>query len=102
MTRDELLEQINFYTICTRETKPGMVCDNKHLRKIYPEWFALRAVLEVHTPWTYTNYRGQEIQFCRGCWQGIEDGFIEYPCPTIQAIEEELTLIDTTSTDVLE
>jgi len=46
--------------------------------------------MEEHTPWIYTNFRGQEIPFCRGCPRGIEDGFADYPCPTIQAIEKEL------------
>jgi hypothetical protein len=44
--------------------------------------FALRAVVEVHTP-----IEGHE-HLCGGCWFG--DGMMAYPCPTILAIEKEL------------
>jgi hypothetical protein len=44
--------------------------------------FALRAVVELHTP-----IDGHE-HLCGGCWFG--DGMMAYPCPTIQAIENEL------------
>lgn len=53
-------------------------------------WRALKSVAELHEPWIYTNSRGQEILFCRGCWRGIEDGYAEYPCSTIQVLEKEL------------
>ena len=80
MTHDELLAKINYYTVCTQPTKPEMVCDNEHLKEIYPEWFALRAVVELHKPVTTTIG-----SFCKAC--GITS---DYPCPTIQAIEKEL------------
>ncbi len=50
MTHDELLAKINPYTTCTQSTKAKMICDNKHLKEIYPEWFALRAVVELAKP----------------------------------------------------
>ena len=83
MTHDELLARMNLYTVCDRPTKPGMVCDNEHLRESYPEWFALRAVVELHKPTVQTK-DGEPICGCAyGAWT-------VYPCPTIQAIEKEL------------
>lgn len=82
MNHDELLEMINAYTICDRETKPGMVCDNKHLKEIYPEWFALKAIVELHKK----DVRGN----CDICTWITNGGLVMYPCPTIQAIEKEL------------
>jgi len=75
MTHDELLAKIVNY--------PDSILFAQYYR-------ALRAIAELHYPWIYTNYRGQEIPFCRGCYRGVEDGFDEYPCPTIRAIEKEL------------
>jgi hypothetical protein len=46
-------------------------------------WSALRAVVELHNP-----IEGHE-HLCGGCWFG--DGMMPYPCPTIQAIEKELS-----------
>jgi hypothetical protein len=82
MTHDELLEFVN------KDIDQGSLA----VLEWFParSLFALRAVMELHQPWISTNLRGQEILYCRGCWQGIEDGFAEYPCPTIQAITEEL------------
>ena len=79
MTHDELLAKLDAYTICTLPTKAGMVCDNAHLKEMYPEWFALRAVVELHRPMENSPY-------CEHCCLA---GF-EYPCFTIQAIEKEL------------
>jgi hypothetical protein len=73
LTHDELLAKIDSLSCCSGAHE-----------------LALKAVMEEHTPWIYTNFRGQEIPFCRGCPRGIEDGFADYPCPTIQAIEKEL------------
>jgi hypothetical protein len=55
--------------------------------------FALRAVVELHKPkkttppWAYEKYLA-----CSACEVYTNDGayFLEYPCPTIQAIEKEL------------
>ena len=63
MTHDELLEKLV-------HTYAG------------PIYHALRAVVVLHRP--YLNYKDQEC-FCRHCGEDIS-----YPCPTIQAIEEEL------------
>ena len=45
-------------------------------------FYALRAVVELHNP-----IKGHE-HLCGGCWFG--DGMMAYPCPTIQAIQEQL------------
>jgi hypothetical protein len=64
MTHDELLKRIGHPFEFIAPTK------------------ALRAVVELHKP--YINYKGQEC-FCRRCGENVN-----YPCPTIQAIEREL------------
>ena len=54
---------------------------------------ALRAVVELHKPfettppWEYVKYMA-----CDACESWTTDGayFLPYPCPTIQAIEEQL------------
>ena len=69
MTHDELLANINNLT----------VVDGIFMKD------ALRAVVELHKPITSGNET-----LCAGCpgGYGIDDS---YPCPTIQAIEKELT-----------
>jgi hypothetical protein len=64
MTHDELLEEINF-----------LLLDGLHA------WFqpALREVVELHKP----DSQHSDGTFCNEC-------VIDYPCPTIQAIEKEL------------
>ena len=44
-------------------------------------FYALRAVVELHKPWNFG---------CSHCIN-IEGGYMSYPCPTIQAIEKELS-----------
>lgn len=67
ITNDELLDTIE-----------------RHQNSYMPEakdvtaWDALKAVVELHKPFT-----NQYLTYCQGC----EDA---YPCPTIQAIEKEL------------
>ena len=81
MTHDELLERMNLYTVCDKPTKPGMVCDNEHLRESYPEWFALRAVVERHRE--SAEHKDIPAGICIECGE-------KYPCPTIEDITEEL------------
>jgi hypothetical protein len=71
MTHDELLIEIN-----RRLDVAYYNGDPQSMR-------ALRAVVELHKP--HDKYEG----VCGGCWEE-ESGFSDYPCPTIQAIEEEL------------
>jgi hypothetical protein len=47
---------------------------------------ALRAVVELHKPWLGTM---TSKLYCTHC-ENVTDSSIEYPCPTIQAIEKEL------------
>ena len=73
MTHDELLAKIN-------------AAGAYALQADSYGWIALRAVVELHKP---TWYTGQDnSKFCDACssltWQVV------LPCPTIQAIEEEL------------
>ena len=49
--------------------------------------FALRAVVEMHTP--IQSYMFDE-EACSHCSSGEDRSEILYPCPTIQAIEKEL------------
>ena len=71
MTHDELLAKIN--TLETRYTD-------------YPTYLALRAVVDLHKPIeTYNMNNVHKSWFtCNYCNDEA------YPCPTIQAIEEEL------------
>ena len=80
MTHDELLAKIN-------EKEPGTLTYSNgeifHSTRRLISWqLALRAVVELH-PTDYGNWQGEE-NFCDYCK-------VVYPCPTIQAIEKELT-----------
>ena len=76
MTHDELLAKI--------DTLEAKYTD-------YPTYLALRAVVELHKP------SGQGLgyaAYCHQCMFNHGSGEIKnhaYPCPTIQAIEKELT-----------
>jgi hypothetical protein len=50
---------------------------------------ALRAVVELHKPWTMENGDGEESLGC-SCIPGLPAFLNPYPCETIQAIEKEL------------
>ena len=78
MTHDELIRTLkseNFRKSRTAETP----------------YFALRAVVELHKP-SEKNYAGEFG--CMGCGYNSEYSTweMEYPCPTIQAIERELSV----------
>ena len=75
MTHDELLAKIDF-ELKAAELEDICGCPPTHK--------ALRAVVELHHP---LYYRHGEIE-TRGA--KCSDCNIEYPCPTIQAIEKEL------------
>ena len=85
MTHDELLELIaaneEFYGDGTNRT---------------PSWTALRGVVELHKPEYWENihdpnWNGNECSVCftDGNLE-IPSARIDYPCPTIQAIEGQL------------
>ena len=76
MTREELLVKINHFRVVPFD----------------PLIDALRAVVELHKP---LYYRKGEIEtkgaHCDECSKGSHgENAVEYPCPTIQAIEKEL------------
>ena len=71
MTHDELLAKID--TLEARYTD-------------YPTYLALRAVVELHKPLNSLWYK-QII--CESCQEG-NDYPITYPCPTIEAIKEQI------------
>lgn len=50
---------------------------------------ALREVIHLHTP---IMSRTSENLYCEGCWQGMEEGYADYPCKTIQYIQRELEI----------
>ena len=82
MIHDELLATINV-NLCNREG-----CDGEHYKKdnLHGEWFALRAVVELHEPKLDLNgipLMGKFPAKCEICKEF-------YPCKTIQAIEKEL------------
>ena len=78
MTHDELLAKIQ-----------SDYEDNKHFRdeRNWKPFTALSAVVELHTP--RKAYFGDDEIVCRAC--GSADIEWTYPCPTIQAIEKELS-----------
>jgi hypothetical protein len=82
MTHDELLarldNQIENSKVIGCEC---LACDNA---------VALRAVVKLHTP-IYDN-SCFDLDCCGGPYHDLCDGCgDDYPCPTIQAIEKELT-----------
>lgn len=50
---------------------------------------ALREVIHLHTPIMSST---SENLYCEGCWQGMEEGYADYPCKTIQYIQRELEI----------
>jgi hypothetical protein len=77
MTHEELLGTIN---------SPNFM----ESRTLETPYIALRAVLELHKPWTMqTDEEGGEAVGC-SCNLNIPAFLNPYPCPTIQAIEKEL------------
>ena len=81
MTHDELLELIaaneEFYGDGTNRT---------------PSWTALRAVVELHTPFEEDGKLWCKHEVCYNHIEFLErdDCDCSYPCPTIQAIKKEL------------
>jgi len=80
MTHDELMLKINWIIGVHKELPPSV---NDSLK-------ALRAVVELHTPWDFTYPNAGKISYCGGCPNDFENGHPEWPCDTIQVIEKEL------------
>jgi hypothetical protein len=77
MTHDELLDRI-----AQEGLKPYGNVMNTNLT------LALRAVVELHKP-AFTIVDGVKgVEWCYQC--ADQRGYAKYPCPTIQAIEEQL------------
>ena len=74
MTHDELLAKIDNYTCCSGAHE-----------------LALRAVVELHKPIISTAFF-EFLGICLACTPLSLNFYeaIRYPCPTIQAIEEQL------------
>ena len=73
MTHDELLA----------------ICDNYSFKNSAEPVKALRAVVELHKP-VFAIANGVEgPKYCQRCAEGR--GYAKYPCPTIKAIEKELS-----------
>jgi hypothetical protein len=81
MTHDELMAKVHsvFY-----EEEGGTQLDIKTANNQYR---ALYAVVELHKPGGYEYF---EKDICEHCTLDI-DYYIFYPCPTIEAIEKELS-----------
>ena len=75
MTHDELLAKID-YTVAIYE---GLSVLDTRVLTAYLK--ALRAVVELHKPTKNRSIEG---------WCDVCTDYYQYPCPTIQAIEEEL------------
>ena len=75
MTHDELLIEIN------RRLEVALY--NGDPQSIH----ALRAVVELHKPELHQN---DNVERCVQC-SSFSYRYVEYPCPTIQAIEKELS-----------
>ncbi len=78
MTHDELLAKLWILPVNVTELQHGAKAVQ-----------ALRAVVELHKSYPYTNYRGEQLHFCNHCMDD-EINNTDYPCLTIQAIEKEL------------
>lgn len=75
MTHDELLTEIN------RRLEVALY--NGDPQSIH----ALRAVVELHKPELHQN---DNVEGCVQC-SSFSYRYVEYPCPTIQIIEKELS-----------
>ena len=73
MTHDELRDYIDKFDAA------GMINE--------PAVKALRAVVELHEPAIVIYPKEMQILMCMEC--GDEEG-LRYPCPTIEAIQEQL------------
>jgi hypothetical protein len=85
MTHDELLAEIDQW-LTHSEIAKGQ--PNKAINVLK----ALRSIVELHTPEQEIgggcDENGEELWVCTHCRDGY--GFQDYPCLTIQAIQEEI------------
>lgn len=78
MTHDELMALVDSY-------KEG-VCNCKSCNRANAPARTLHAVLNLHKPELHQN---DNVMGCSQC-SSFSFRYIEYPCPTIQAIEKEM------------
>ena len=74
MTHDELLAKIDIWKFQTKGY------DDTY--EVHGILNALRAVVELHHP---------QSEYCWKCSFPLDSIYVPYPCPTIQAIEKELS-----------
>jgi hypothetical protein len=82
MTHDELQQRVNDLYTNVNEENPTRAEESK-------AHYAIRAVVELHKPWTMENGDGEESLGC-SCIPELPAFLNPYPCKTIQAIEKEL------------
>ena len=83
MTNDELLAKLDqrYWKMFNHNSQDQTELGIEHRTFIQNQYFALRAVVELHK-----NYRLDGIYYnCTACGKSVTY------CPTIQAIEKELT-----------
>ena len=104
MTHDDLLKKVETDQEITEYLNKGLINGDITVNTARQHWFqsnALRAVVELHKPVisqqvkdTYPNDQKRmesEPKVCKECSDIWEmDLGVLYPCPTIQAIEEQL------------
>jgi len=88
MTHDELMVKINqrYWKMFNHNSQDQTESGIEHRTFIQNQYFALRAIVELHPMWTdyrYTETSKELVEFC-GCCQE------KWPCKTIQVIQEEL------------
>ena len=81
MTHDELLEKIRLKFFVNEEGATGSGYKESQLRN------AVYAVVELHKPELHQN---DNVEGCVQC-SSFSYRYVEYPCPTIQIIEKELS-----------
>jgi hypothetical protein len=84
MTHDELLEKINQFDAYTYDSNESLI---KALRKIVK----LHQTREQVTGMNSTGQILSTQTICSQCSEGLGAYATVYPCPTIQAIEKELS-----------
>jgi len=96
MTHDELLAEIDerYWKMFNHNSLDQTESSIEHRTFIQNQYFALRAVVELHKPYDSQDTPHElAMGWCKGC--SIEYSIKEYasqpyPCPTIQKIMDEL------------
>jgi hypothetical protein len=84
MIHDELLAKINHRKITNQHLVKDLTI--QQAKALIAPLIVLRAVVELHRPQEIKLLSGEVADtYCYECEQ-----LIDYPCPTIQAIEKEL------------